>query len=355
MPDAVTKVEFLVIGLLGLAVGSFTNTLIHRVPRLTSVVSPGSTCPQCQTPIRYSDNLPILSFILLRGRCRNCHWRIPIQYPLVEAAVCGLYLLAFATLGWNWSLIPVFGYICSVTALSVIDLKHRLLPDAITYPSFVLALPVAALGMGLPGEITVELEVRYPALWTAGLVGAGGLVLWLVEVTDFHLIGKKLDEEEAEPGDEEPQSWLSPAIVGLSIICAGIYGVAVLSFPGRDEIAARNADLSRVVDAYLGAAIAAGMLWIMRLGYFLVRRGEGTGFGDIKMMLFVGAFLGWRLGFLTLLLGSLLGSLIGVAAAIRTRDRRVKIPFGLFLGAAAIISLFLGTQVLGWYLKALMG
>jgi leader peptidase (prepilin peptidase)/N-methyltransferase len=131
---------------IGAVVGSFLNVLIYRVPRRLSIVSPGSRCPACGSPIRWFDNIPILSWIILRGRCRRCSGRISIRYPIVEAAA-GL-IAAASLLRYGVSVAgfeaAVFGWIS--LALGLIDLEHQILPDVMTYPAIGFGLVCAWLG-----------------------------------------------------------------------------------------------------------------------------------------------------------------------------------------------------------------
>lgn len=347
--DPAIWIQALFVTLLGLAFGSFTNTVIYRVPRFQSVVAPRSRCPHCGIEIQLRDNVPIISFLALKGRCRTCQWRIPLQYPFVELFTATLFLASYATFGPSIRLIPVSAFVCVVVALSVIDLHHRLLPDVITYPAFVLSFFAAAMGWALEAETVPPTDPAHPMIWTATLIGLSGLVLWVIDWIDIQLVAKRLECDAEESPEEPARAWLTPATVGLSALCAALYLIwAGLLASGR-EPGAHWADLERVKGAYLGATVAGGIIWAMRIIYFLVRREEGTGFGDVKMMMFVGGFLGWRFGFSTILLASVLGSVAGLAAIIKSRDRSIKIPFGIFLGAGALISLFLGAQLLGWY------
>jgi leader peptidase (prepilin peptidase)/N-methyltransferase len=138
-------------GLFGLAIGSFLNVVIWRVPRKLSVVRPPSHCPQCETPIRPTDNVPVLSWLLLSGKCRHCGNPIPIRYPLVEVS-CGVLFAAVAARFGASSELPAYLVLtAALLAISLIDLEHFIVPDRITAPLTVLALGllgVAALADG---------------------------------------------------------------------------------------------------------------------------------------------------------------------------------------------------------------
>ena len=136
---------------LGLAIGSFLNVVIWRVPRKESVVRPPSHCPQCETPISPSDNVPVLSWLFLSGKCRHCKNPIPVRYPLVEAGCGVLFLAVAARFGASWELPAYLVLTAALLAISIIDLEHFIVPDRITAPLTVSALAllgVAALAEG---------------------------------------------------------------------------------------------------------------------------------------------------------------------------------------------------------------
>ncbi len=138
--------------LFGLAVGSFLNVVIYRVPRNESIVSPRSKCPTCSMPIRERDNIPVLSWLLLRGKCRNCHSPISARYPLVELAGGALFAGAAARLGYNWALPAILVLLASLLALACIDLEHLLLPKKIIYPTLLMVGGLLVLAAAMTGE-----------------------------------------------------------------------------------------------------------------------------------------------------------------------------------------------------------
>ena len=124
--------------LFGLIVGSFLNVVIYRVPRKESVVSPRSACPTCSVPISARDNVPIFSWLFLRGKCRNCHAPISMRYPLIEATTAGLFAGVAARIGFSWSLPAYLVLAAGLLALACTDLEHLLLPKRIVYPVLTL-------------------------------------------------------------------------------------------------------------------------------------------------------------------------------------------------------------------------
>ena len=132
-------------GLLGLVVGSFLNVVIHRVPLRRSVMRPASHCPACGEPIRPIDNIPLLSYVLLRGRCRNCKARISARYPLVEALTGALFAAAAYEFGLGVRLLSALVLISTLVALAGIDLGHRLLPNVIVGPAALVGFTLSVL------------------------------------------------------------------------------------------------------------------------------------------------------------------------------------------------------------------
>lgn len=162
----------------GLALGSFLNVCIHRLPRRQSVVRPASRCPACGRALRWFENVPLLAWFLLAGRCRTCRARISAVYPLVELVTPALLLLQYGQLGWGPLLLVRLAFTCALVILFVVDLRHRLLPNEITVPG---------IGVGLAAGIFVD-----PG-WRAALLGAaaGGGVLWAVAEVHYRVRGEE--------------------------------------------------------------------------------------------------------------------------------------------------------------------
>jgi leader peptidase (prepilin peptidase)/N-methyltransferase len=260
----------------GLLIGSFLNVVIYRVPRRESVAFPASHCTSCNVQVKPYDNVPVVSYALLGGRCRSCGAGISILYPAVELLVATLYLALFLRDGLTLRLLADVVFVSLIVPLVFIDLRHKLLPNVITYPGILLMTALRAIA---PDPVIID-NTR----------GVFVLAVW--------------------------PDW-SVSIVGSA----------------------------------LGALAGGGSLWLVRELYFRLRRVEGMGLGDVKMMMMVGAYLGWQLTLLTIFFGSLLGSLVGVLAImLRGGNMKMEIPFGVFLGPAAIISLLVGQSLIKWYI-----
>jgi len=248
--------------LLGLLIGSFLNVCIYRLPRGLSVVRPRSFCPSCETTIRWYDNIPVVSYVWLGGRCRYCHAGIPWRYPAVEL----LTTASFAPVAWRYgaSVATVKGCVFSALLIGLVfsDLEQLILPDELTL---------------------------------------GGLLAGLA----FAL---------ADPMDSFFARALLPAQWG--------------------------ARLFSLAEALLAVVVTAGSLWLVGELYYRVRKREGLGFGDVKMVAMIGSFLGLQGALTALVFGSVLGSVVGLLLVVLKRKDAAtyELPFGSFLGFAALIT-----------------
>jgi len=267
--------------LYGIVVGSFLNVCIHRLPRQESVVRPRSRCPQCGNAIAAYDNIPLVSYLLLRGRCRHCKTRISPLYFFVELAAGLLALFLYSVFGLTLAFAKAATLGAALLVLMITDWQERLLPDRVTFPG---------MAVGLVFSLFVPVEDGSGLLLTR-LAGLTGAPLWLHSVIDS------------------------------------------------------------LLDSLLGALLAAGLLYALGEIYFRLRGCEGMGFGDVKMMAMVGFFLGPKLALLTIFLGSTGGAILGLAfIAAAGKSSRYELPFGSFLGAAAIVVMVWGKTLLDWYL-----
>ena len=129
--------------LLGAMIGSFLNVCICRIPKGESIVFPGSHCPHCQHPIPFYDNIPVLSYLWIKGKCRSCHHAISLQYPIVEAVTAISSLLLFLNFGLSWSYLIYFVFTAALIVITVIDLYHQIIPDVISLPGIGAGLLVS--------------------------------------------------------------------------------------------------------------------------------------------------------------------------------------------------------------------
>jgi leader peptidase (prepilin peptidase)/N-methyltransferase len=195
----VTAILVVASGLFGLAVGSFLNVVIWRVPLGVSLSHPPSACPSCDTPISARDNIPLFSWIVLRGHCRTCRTGISVRYPLVEVATAALWVAVALRFGWSWTTPAVDAFVAGLVALACIDLEKYLLPKRVVYPTagasatfLVVAtiwggewhrLGIAAIGAAIAFGVFFALNwvnPRWLGFGDVRLAGVIGLVLgWL--------------------------------------------------------------------------------------------------------------------------------------------------------------------------------
>ena len=181
------------VGIVGLIIGSFLNVVIYRLPREQSIVLPNSACPSCRAPVRAYDNIPVISFIVLRGRCRSCRAPISLRYPIVELLTAFLFVAVTAHEGTSYALPFDLAFVAALIALIFIDADHMILPNAITYPGILFALMSRIAVPYLAGASALDdlpgLIERFPPtlpMWSVSLIGAaigalvGGGSLWLM-------------------------------------------------------------------------------------------------------------------------------------------------------------------------------
>jgi leader peptidase (prepilin peptidase) / N-methyltransferase len=291
---------------LGLAFGSFLNVCIYRLPRGLSVVKPRSACPHCLQPIAFYDNIPVLSWLILGGRCRRCRSVISPRYLLIELLTGILFAACYWYFGWTPSLLKYATLSFLLLGLIFTDAESKLLPDKLTLPG---------LALGVIFSLIVPLN--------------------------------------------DMASQFLPGIMDL---------------PVSGEISRRILSL---LDSLLGAGVGAGFIYGAGAIYLRWRGSEGMGFGDVKLMAMIGAFLGVKLTVLTIFTASLAGSIFGIstvlivwmkrtqrfmrrladASAARRRAwysaqlvyRNYQMPFGVFLGSMALLAFFFGNRLLRWY------
>lgn len=264
----------------GATVGSFLNVCIHRIPADESVVRPASRCPGCRNPIAWYDNIPIVSWLLLRARCRRCGTRIAARYPLVEAIAGLLAVVALVRLGPTAHGAAAFAFTAALLLITFIDLDHLFIPDEVSLPGIAVGLAVALI----PGGI-------------------------------------------------------SPA------------------------------------DALGGVLLGGGVLWALAAGYEWLTGVEGMGFGDVKLLAMIGAFVGWQGIPAVLLIASITGTCAGMLVIFSQRGRRglrrvhrrfgtrallpylrrlgrtTEIPFGPFLALGAVVVLYVPQLTQVWSLR----
>jgi len=239
---------------IGLLFGSFLNVLIHRLPQEKSVVGGRSKCPSCDTTIRWFDNLPVLSYLILAGRCRNCRKRISIVYPMVELISATIAAFCVFKYGVSLKAVWIYGFLASLLVITIIDWRHRIIPD--------------------------ELSI-------------GGTVF----------------------------GWIG------AFVCLDI----------------------TLIESFIGSMVGGGLLLGIALLYKVVRKIDGMGGGDVKLMAMIGAFLGWKMVFPVLFFASLFGSIYGIYLITRGGNNKTAVAFGSFLAPSATVVLLVGARLWGSY------
>ena len=204
--------------LAGLMIGSFLNVVVWRVPRGESVVSPPSACPQCGNPIRPRDNVPVLGWLVLRGKCRDCGNPISARYPLVEAGTGVLFGAMAARIGFDAAL-PAFLYLCAVgVALALIDLDTQRLPDALTLPSYA----VVAVGLGAAAAATGESHQLVRAGIGGAVLGGFYFAVWFA-----YPAGMGFGDVKLAPTLGAYLGWLGYGVLAVGAFLGFLFGALV--------------------------------------------------------------------------------------------------------------------------------
>ncbi len=240
----------------GAIVGSFLNVVILRLPKEnSSIVFPASHCPACSTPLSWYENIPIVSYIFLRGRCAHCNITISLQYPTVELLMALLSGAVFHKFGLSFTAAGYFAFCAALLTIIWIDIHHQIIPDIISLPGIVLGFLFAFINTNIT--------------WQSSLIGL--------------LVG-------------------------------------------------------------------GGVLYTIALLYLLLRKQEGMGGGDIKLLAMIGAFLGWQSLLFVIFFSSVTGTIVGLAAMVKQKKGgATRIPFGPFLSLSSIIYLFFDQQIFYYF------
>jgi leader peptidase (prepilin peptidase) / N-methyltransferase len=261
--------------LFGASFGSFFNVIIYRLPREESIVMPASHCMKCNEPIKWFDNLPLLSYIILGGKCRHCKAPYSIRYFFVELLTGALfalvvnkyfYLMSNGTYSSMLAMVILhFYFMGGFVVLTFIDIDHKIIPNEITFSG----VPIGLLA-----------SLIFP---------------WLMMKHESHLMGLLL--------------------------------------------------------SFIGALVGGGFLYVVGAVGKKIMQKEVMGFGDVKLLAMIGAFIGWKLTLLTIILSSFAGTLIGIVLIVSKKaEWSSQIPFGPYIVLGALISFFVGDSILNWYL-----
>ena len=349
---------------LGACIGSFLNVVIYRLPREISVGKPKrSFCPSCQKQLPMYLNIPLVSWVMLRAKCRFCGEKIAVRYFIVEL-VTALFFLAIWWAFPMWQMAGVYWIVASLLlAATFIDLEHYIIPDEITIGGAIVGLICAAI---VPELMGVETMLRGFAFAVLG-AAAGYLSLWLVVQFGKLAFGrvketfetpqkwsvhqpKGSDEPELAIG-EEKSAWSEFFFRPTDKI---IFDCEKVTVKGKKIEKEFEGGMVRIyynrIEAGEDNIMLADLDRIEGTTTEVVIPREAMGFGDVKFMAMIGTFLGWQAVLFTILAGSVTGAVVGLISRATGRESwGAKIPFGPFLALGAVIWLFFGLDIVAWY------
>ena len=344
---------------LGAVVGSFLNVCIYRMPLDLSVNEPRrSFCPACKAQLKWYQNIPLLSWLFLRGRCANCGSPIAFRYFVVEFVTALLFLAAW--LQFPGPIALAYWVFISLLLVGIfIDLEHFIIPDEVTIGGIIAGLLASFLVPAL-----MSTEGRWRALFTSALSALlGYVILWIVLEAGKKAFGKKRiqldaptpftwtrkgDDAEFVVGEEQGlwSDYFSRETDLLVLLCDEVVvdgrnlGKTELRFH-YNRVTLDGEEVS--LDTLEQISGVVRVLHIPR---------EAMGRGDLKFLAAIGAFLGWRAVLFSVFAGSLLGSLVGLATLlIGQRVWSAKLPFGPYLAFGGLIWMFFGESLLSWYMS----
>ncbi|MEY2564763.1 MAG: leader peptidase (prepilin peptidase) / N-methyltransferase [Verrucomicrobiota bacterium] len=364
MDNALAAYHFLfatVAFVVGAAIGSFLNVCIYRMPLDLGVNEPRrSFCPSCRVELRWYHNVPLLSWLFLRGRCANCGSPIAFRYFAVELLTALLFLAAWLQFSWPVA-VAYWVFISLLIVGTFIDFDYFIIPDEVTIGGTVAGLVASFLVPPL-----MLAYGRWTALGTSALSAALGYVLlWIVLEAGKKAFGKKKiqletptpftwtrkgDDADFVVGDEKElwsdyfsrESDLLILLCDEAVIDGRPIGKTDLNFHyNRVKVAGEEVFLDTI-------GTISGVVRELQIPR------EAMGRGDLKFLAAIGAFLGWRAVLFTVFAGSLLGSLVGLATMlVGKRVWSAKLPFGPYLAFGALVWMFFGQSLLNWYLGLL--
>lgn len=371
--------SIIIFAIFGALIGSFGNVVIYRLPAGKSIVYPGSSCPNCSHKIKPWENIPVLSWLFLRGKCSNCQVSISARYPLIEA----LTAVGFALLAWRWPLevygftvIPLVIIFAMLVMMSLIDVDHFILPDSLTLPAVVVGLIGTFVYTSMSGLPSLEEAL------VGGAVGAG--IIALVNRVGSLVVRRFADTKERlwpVGMDQVNVAALGGALFGWVWGIAAAVASLIINLVSRKIIRlsepiiyalwvaamllASTGFLVSPVQGIAGTFIATGAVAILGATFWWFRdiftktpaeeedfeEPVAMGFGDVKLAAILGVILGWQSLLVALMLSFIIGAVGGIASRFAGGGR--IIPFGPFLAIGGMIALFYGADLVSWYLGML--
>jgi leader peptidase (prepilin peptidase)/N-methyltransferase len=346
---------------LGCIVGSFLNVCIYRLPLDQSIVSPPSHCPQCKYSIPWYLNIPLVTWLFLRGKCRNCGAPISIRYFLVELLTGITFLgcwLAFGRQSVALTLIYAV-FLCGLIVATFIDFEHFIIPDAITIGGMVAGFVCSFLMVGLHQQTSLTDSMKQSML---GIGVGAGVVYAILRLGKVFFGRHKLE---------------LPAETRI------VFGETALHLPDReipyeevfyrasDTIAMEARTVELVDRCYKDVRVRLTTSWLEigeeklnpeQVPYMeavsseIVLPREAMGLGDVKFMGAIGAFLGWQAVIFSLVVSSFIGAIVGLGLVVTgKRALSSRLPYGPYIALAAAVWVFAGRDLLAWYGRLLGG
>ena len=343
----------LILFVFGCMVGSFLNVCIHRLPLGQSVVSPPSHCPHCKYSIPWYLNIPLFTWVYLRGKCRNCGAPISARYFLVELLTGIIFLgcwLRFGAISPALALVVCL-VMAGLIAATFIDFEHLIIPDEITIGGMVAGFVFSFFIPALHDEFSVAASLKQSLL---GMAVGGGIVYLIVRLGKLAFGRQKL----ALPA--ETRIVFTETAVQLpdraipyedlfyrpsDTIVLQARTVELVDRCYKDVVVRLSPSLLRIEEEELNPETVP---YLEAVSSQIVLPREAMGFGDVKFMAAIGAFLGWKAVIFSLMVSSAIGSVVGLALIAMGR-RQARLPYGPYIAMAAAIWIFFGPQVVAWY------
>ena len=339
----------------GSVVGSFLNVCIHRLPLGESIVSPPSHCPHCKYAIPWFLNLPLITWLSLRGRCRNCGAPISVRYFLVELLTALMFMSSWLAFGRQSVLVALIYalFLAGLIAATFIDFEHFIIPDQITIGGMVVGVVCSLVAPALHGQIS-----RAGAL-TQSLIGlgiGGGVIYFILRLGKLLFGRQKLElppdskiiftetavhlPEKEIPYDElfyRQSDTIALRARTVELVDRCYKDVLVRLSPAALRIGEENLNPEEV--PHLEAISAE-----------IVLPREAMGLGDVKFMAGIGAFLGWKAVIFSLMASSVIGSVVGMALIVSgKRAWSSRLPYGPYIALAAAIWIFGASHLVEWW------
>ena len=344
-----------VIFVFGCMVGSFLNVCIHRLPHGQSVVSPPSHCPHCNYSIPWYLNIPLVTWVYLRGKCRNCGAPISVRYFLVELLTGLLFLGCWLRIGHQsiWLALIYSFFIAGLVAATFIDFEHFIIPDEITIGGMIAGFVSSFLVPSLHGATSLIVSMKQSLL---GMIIGAGIIYFILRLGKLvfgrHRVSlpaetKILFTDTAVQLPEKAIPYEDLFYRKSDTIVVRARTVELVDRCYRDVVVRLSPAALRIGEEKLNPEEVP---FLETVSSEIVLPREAMGLGDVKFMGAIGAFLGWRAVIFSLVISSLIGSLVGMSLVVlRKRGLSSRLPYGPYIAAAAALWIFAGPGIVQWY------